>query len=334
MARTHRAMAALSLAMLGQAVSTSVYASNPSTPPVSSSAIRGKTLYVDPSSAARRQVDAWRKSRPADAQMLEREVASQPTAVWIGDWSRDVRGDVGRVVEGAARQKALAVLVAYNIPQRDCGSHSAGGAASADAYRQWIREFARGLSQRGAIVILEPDALASTKCLSAQARAERFALLKYATQTLRAENAFVYIDAGHAQWLSSADAAARLREAGIEYANGFSLNVSNYISNADNIRYGSAIAAATGGKHFVIDTSRNGAGGNGEWCNAQGRALGTRPTTNTANALVDAFLWVKKPGESDGRCNGGPNAGQFWADYALGLAQRSTATMAVAGMDR
>ena len=36
-----------------------------------------------------------------------------------------------------------------------------------------------------------------------------------------------------------------------------------------------------------------------------------------------ALLWIKQPGESDGTCNGGPNAGQWWADYALGLAQRA-----------
>jgi hypothetical protein len=29
------------------------------------------------------------------------------------------------------------------------------------------------------------------------------------------------------------------------------------------------------------------------------------------------------PGESDGTCNGGPAAGQWWADYALGLAKRA-----------
>jgi len=32
---------------------------------------------------------------------------------------------------------------------------------------------------------------------------------------------------------------------------------------------------------------------------------------------------VKHPGESDGTCNGGPTAGTFWTDYAIGLAQRA-----------
>jgi cellulase/cellobiase CelA1 len=36
-----------------------------------------------------------------------------------------------------------------------------------------------------------------------------------------------------------------------------------------------------------------------------------------------SYFWIKRPGESDGTCNGGPPAGQWWADYALGLAQRA-----------
>ena len=80
------------------------------------------------------------------------------------------------------------------------------------------------------------------------------------------------------------------------------------------------------GKHFVIDTSRSGAGPSTpyEWCNPMGRSVGASPTTNTGHPLVDAYLWVKPPGESDGECNGGPGAGRWWPEYALGLAQRSS----------
>ena len=34
---------------------------------------------------------------------------------------------------------------------------------------------------------------------------------------------------------------------------------------------------------------------------------------------MDGYLWVKRPGESDGACNGGPGAGQWWQAYALDL---------------
>jgi endoglucanase len=70
----------------------------------------------------------------------------------------------------------------------------------------------------------------------------------------------------------------------------------------------------------VIDTSRNGGNAaSGQWCNPPGAGIGTDPTTNTANSLVDADLWIKNVGVSDGACNGGPAAGQFWLSYALDL---------------
>src|SRR5690606_7477556 len=64
---------------------------------------------------------------------------------------------------------------------------------------------------------------------------------------------------------------------------------------------------------FVIDTGRNGQGpwtppadapeGDPQtWCNAPGAGLGLRPTLQTRKELVDAYLWIKVPGESDGAC--------------------------------
>jgi endoglucanase len=100
--------------------------------------------------------------------------------------------------------------------------------------------------------------------------------------------------------------------------------------------------------HFVIDTSRNGlgmwdyrgsylnAGTAQDWCNAPNRGNGIAPTTNTGNPLVDAFLWVKVPGESDGQCTRGtagpgdpvwgitdPAAGAWFPQMALQLAQNA-----------
>ena len=97
--------------------------------------------------------------------------------------------------------------------------------------------------------------------------------------------------------------------------------MSNYQLTSDEIKYGKEISDLTGGKHFIIDTSRNGKGPAGpyDWCNALGRAIGETPTVETNETLVDAFLWVKPPGESDGSCNGGPTPGKFWLDYTLDL---------------
>jgi cellulose 1,4-beta-cellobiosidase len=38
----------------------------------------------------------------------------------------------------------------------------------------------------------------------------------------------------------------------------------------------------------------------GDWCNVIGTGFGVRPTTDTGDKLVDAFVWVKPGGESDG----------------------------------
>ncbi len=59
------------------------------------------------------------------------------------------------------------------------------------------------------------------------------------------------------------------------------------------------------------------------WCNPDGRALGTPPTTKTGDPLCDAFYWLKPPGESDGRCNHGPAAGAWWPQKALEMAQNA-----------
>jgi len=283
-------------------------------------------LYIDPDSNARRQADAWRATRPADAAAMDK-LAGRPVADWFGDWNGDVRAAVAARTARIAAAGATAVYVAYNIPARDCGGYSAGGSGAADAYRRWIDAFAAGLGDARAAVILEPDALAGLDCLPAAEQATRMELLAYAVRALAADrSAAVYLDAGNAAWQPAGVMAARLRSAGIGAARGFALNVSNFRSTADSEAYGLAVSAALGGGvPFVIDTSRNGAGpAPGDvWCNPPGRGLGTPPTTDTGRPLVDAYLWVKAPGESDGACNGGPPAGTWWPEYALGLAQRA-----------
>jgi endoglucanase len=230
---------------------------------------------------------------------------------------------VGRIVDA----DAVPIMVVYNIPFRDCGQYSAGGAHDATGYREWIRQVAIGIKNRKVVVILEPDALGLlTKCLSPADQEARLGLLSDAVRVLSAnQGTRVYIDAGHANWIPAAEMAPRLQKAGIAGADGFALNTSNYVGTPENLAYGTELSALVGGKHFIVDTSRNGKGaapGN-EWCNPDGRALGHAPTVSTGEPLCDAFLWIKPPGESDGTCNGGPRAGEWWPEYALGLAKRA-----------
>src|SRR3954465_6271891 len=281
----------------------------------------GATLYVDPASAAKKQADAWRNSRPRDAALMDK-IAAQPLAQWMGGWNLDIGRDVSSAISRITGARSLPVFVAYNIPGRDCGQYSAGGANGADAYKRWIRAFAGGLGNRKAVVILEPDALAGMSCLSASLQQQRLDLIHDAVRVLKARGAAVYIHAGHARWINPPEMATRLNRAGIAEADGFSLNISNFLGTTVNIAYGTEISKRVGGKHFIIDTSRTAptTTSAGNWCNPTGQRVGPSPTTHTGNPLVDAFLWIKTPGESDGTCGGGPAAGKWWGEYALGLA--------------
>jgi endoglucanase len=301
------------------------FVASPPASPGGSNPLAVAPLHVEGGGAAARQAQAWRDSRPADAAQMDK-LASQPQAVWFGDWNDTVRSDVAGLVDRAAAAGRLPVLVAYDLPNRDCGGYSSGGAASASDYQAWIRDFAAGVGDRRAAVILEPDALAELDCLSADQRAGYVSLLSDAIGVLGAHpGVALYVDAGNPAWQPADEMARRLAAVGAQRARGFALNVSNFQTTASSIAYGKQIAAQLGGRRFVIDTSRNGNGPapGGSWCNPPDRALGPRPTARTDDPAADAYLWIKSPGESDGTCNGGPDAGVWWPDYALGLAQRA-----------
>jgi endoglucanase len=289
--------------------------------------LAARPLYVEPHSAVRVRERRWHASRPDDAALLAR-IAEQSQGLWLGEWRRDVRGTVAARVKAGLRTGSTPILVAYNIPHRDCGLHSSGGASDGRAYRAWIAQMARGIGGAPAIVILEPDALAGMGCLPRRLRAERSRLIREAVATLSAlPQTAVYIDAGNPGWMPARRIAKRLRAAGVARARGFSVNVSGFATTARSLAFGRAVSRRTGGARFVVDTSRNGLGvpRSREWCNPPGRALGPAPTAVTGEPLADGLLWVKRPGESDGTCNGGPPAGIFWPEYALGLARRAPA---------
>lgn len=298
----------------------------------------GEQFYVDPDSDAGRQAEEWRSYRPADASQMGK-IASQPATYYFREWTEQTRagtaGLVDKRVSRITQSGALPVLGAYAVPKRDCGEYSDGGFTTAAQYRDWVEGFAQGIGDRKAVVVLEPDALGVTYCLSEAELRERLALMNYAVQAFEANpRTHVYI-AAHATPPSAEDyrpvlrlMAERLRAAGVGEAEGFALNVSGFDRTGDMVGFGEALSEEVGDKHFVIDTSRNGLGPwrSGEpeaWCNPAGRALGPRPTAETGHRLVDAYYWFKWPGQSDGTCRGGPPAGTFMPEYALGLAQRA-----------
>ncbi|MEU2543331.1 glycoside hydrolase family 6 protein [Streptomyces iakyrus] len=288
-------------------------------------AVAGR-LYRHPDS----QVLEWVRSHSGDPRhaVIASRIAEQPAAVWFADYAPDtVTARVAAVTSGGAALGRVPVVVPYAIPGRDCGGHSQGGAPGLDAYDAWIDRFAAGLGSDEVIVVLEPDSVAQAECLSAGERADRFASLARAGRVLKAANprARVYFDAGHSGWNAPGKQAAWLRQAGAaspESSDGIFSNVSNFHTTADEVAYDRRVLDALGGPAglgAVIDTSRNGNGApaDGEWCDPAGRRLGRAPTLSTGEARIDAYLWVKLPGESDG-CQGRP--GTFTASYAYDLA--------------
>ncbi|MGW1887306.1 glycoside hydrolase family 6 protein [Streptomyces sp. NPDC001970] len=284
----------------------------------------GARLYRHPQS----QVLDWVRDHPGDPRrpLIESRIGDQPAAVWFAAHNPgEIAGRVRSVTAGAAAAGRVPVLVPYAIPDRDCGGASQGGAPDLAAYDDWIREFAEGLGSGPVLVILEPDSIALADCLSGGERAARYASLARAGRTLKSANpqAKVYFDAGHSGWHSATKQAAQLRAAGVaDSGDGIFTNVSNFHRTADEARYAHEVLAALGGPaHLgaVIDTSRNGNGPPepGNWCDPAGRALGRTPTTATGEARIDAYLWIKLPGESDG-CKG--TAGTFTPGYAYDLA--------------
>jgi endoglucanase len=237
------------------------------------------------------------------------------------------------VVDAAQRVHAIGELVLYNIPDRDCHGLSGGGAATASAYLSWVRQVMAGVGDHQVIVILEPDAIdqAGSGCLSSDDAHARYGMLADATNLIEHDgHARVYLDAGSAGWLAPKQIAQPMYLSGISHDAGFSLNVANFYTTAQSIAYGRELSTLVGDKHFVIDTSRNGNGappggaGVNEWCNPSGRALGHEATTRTGVSGVDAYLWVKYPGQSDGSCRPGePPAGTWWPSYALSLVRNT-----------
>ncbi|WP_433415777.1 glycoside hydrolase family 6 protein [Microtetraspora malaysiensis] len=316
MSRKRPVMAAVLAAAAAVATGTAVFAS-------SAAQADSSAFYVDPQTGAAK----WVAANPGDSRtaVIRDRIAAAPQGRWFASYNPStVRTEVDAYVGAAAATGKIPIMVVYDMPNRDCGGASAGGAPDHTAYRAWIDQIAAGLGGRPATVILEPDALSiMSNCMSIAQQAEVKASMAYAGKKFKATSSQVkvYFDGGHDAWLSASELASRLNGAEVgSSADGIALNVSNYRSTPGLVSYAKSVIAATGasGLKAVIDTGRNGNGPSGsEWCDPAGRATGTWSTIDTGDSAIAAYLWVKPPGEADG-CIAG--AGQFVPQRAYDLA--------------
>jgi cellulose 1,4-beta-cellobiosidase len=236
--------------------------------------------------------------------------------------------------------------------------------------------FAAHPDQRIAVV-LEPDSLANLvtnlenpKCMAAEGIYKRG--LAYAIAKLSLPNVFLYVDAAHAGWLgwpkNLAKSVLLYKEVlamagGADRIRGFAFDVSNYdpthdptnpprdpaAAPNDELGYAADLSKALAGvgitgKGFVIDTGRDGKANvrtsPGNWCNIKNAGLGERPRAAPA-PLIDAYLYIKVPGESDGTADpkaprfdqncasddatpGAPQAGKMFDSYLIDLLKNAT----------
>lgn len=251
---------------------------------------------------------------------LSSKIFEHPVSFWYGERNGKEMSDLDYSIERLLKRTdpCLPILVVYNMPNRDVGQYSKGGAHSRESYLYFLESFANGIKDKTPIVIFEPDSLPHTLEMEEDDAKFRLDLMREGLDLFTSKcNALVYVDIGHSNWLSPRDAAKLLNTVCNDKVRGFALNVSNYRTTKESMDWALKVCEYRPNDFFVIDTSRNGNGPHGnEWCNPPGRALGTPPTTNTGNELCDALLWIKIPGESDGKANGGPRAGRFWGEMA------------------
>jgi len=278
-------------------------------------------LYVETWGAAATAAKSLRaKGQVAEARAAE-TIAAQSVAIWLSSYYSDTElvALINRNLVAAERLGTTPVFVTYNIPNRDCGGHSAGGAGSDAEYLRWNALVASTLKGHRAVVLVEPDSLGHLSTCPELAPT-REATLKSAVATLSAVGIPSYLDGGNSNWVKAPVMAQRLRAAGVNQARGFFTNVANYRSEPQERKYAEELSALSGPDvHYVVDIGRNGQGWKGTWCNAPGAGLGRTPRVALNGNRIDAFLWVKTPGASDGPCNGGPGAGKWFASYAVSL---------------
>lgn len=228
-------------------------------------------------------------------------------------------------------------------------------------------------------MIVEPDSLANMatnlgtpKC--AKARGAYETGIAYAIRQLARANTALYLDTAHGGWLGWPDNRRKMAEevklvldqaGGVDKIRGFAANVANYSplevppgvyprwydsSNPakDELTFVKLMAEAyasvgINNPAFVIDTSRNGVidsrGVWGSWCNIAKAGLGERPAISPRPG-IDAYLWIKPPGESDGTSNnqaprfdancvngdampGAPEAGQWFEEHIVSLVRNA-----------
>ncbi|KAK8062817.1 Exoglucanase 3 [Apiospora hydei] len=231
-------------------------------------------------------------------------------------------------------------LVIYDLPGRDCAAKASNGELAVGEIDRYKTEYIDGGNRWDSQGEPQPSLcphhrarllpnlvtnIDEKACQDSEAGYEEG--VEYALKQLNLDNVVMYIDAGHGGWLGWND---NLKPGAEGLAKGlqgrwlpepakqgtrdetpgeFSDASDAQWNKAQNEKlytemFGAELKSAGMPNHAIVDTGRNAVTGLreewGNWCNVNGAGFGVRPTADTGSELVDAFVWGKPGGESDG----------------------------------
>lgn len=283
---------------------------------------------------------AWEPYERASGETRETlgQIALRPKAAWFGAWiaDGDIYEETRAYVENsqAGDPDALVQMAMFRmVPWEHEACSRLPSAGEQASYRRWTDEFARGIGEAHAAVILQPDgpfALCTPSTMPSD-------LIAYSARVLAAlPNTSVYIDGGAGDWPAAAGQGGAsasvdfLVRAGVADVRGVALNSTHYSPTEAEVVRGAEIVAELArrgipGKKVVINTSNNGRGfefgkytggdpDNAFTCDSPSDtrtcvSLGIPPTTDVgsddwglpddvrrlAKDHVDAYLWFGRP---------------------------------------
>ncbi|KAH0334648.1 glycoside hydrolase family 6 protein, partial [Aureobasidium melanogenum] len=277
----------------------------------------GRQIYANPYYAS--EIAAAIPSLPSSLQAKASAVAKIGTFVWLDTAAKVPTMDtylsnIEKLNAAGSGPETIGAFVVYDLPNRDCAALASNGELTVAN---------DGLTKYKAYI----DSIAAI-----EAHDDYISGVEYAIKTLNFDNVAMYLDGGHGGWLGwpanigpAADLFASIYTAAgkPKAVRGIATDVSNYNAyqlatapsytqsnpNFDEQRYVNALAPLLTAQgfpaHFIIDQGRSGVQPTsqlqqGDWCNVINTGFGIRPTTNTGDPLVDAIVWVKPGGESDG----------------------------------
>ncbi|KAG8830595.1 hypothetical protein FRC17_004667 [Serendipita sp. 399] len=253
----------------------------------------------------------------------------------LRDWLKEAN-----LVQTLTGKKQVVEVAVYNLPDRDCSAKSSAGELSyadggEEKYKKFIQDVVAEIKKYPnlrVVIGLEADSIGNLvtnlsvpKCGDNAEGQKRS--LAYAIAALQLPNVAIYLDGAHAGWLGwegNIEATAELMGELVKKAKvinpkaavrGVATNVSNYngLGNQPQMGYDDLIyvrnlqplLVAEGiDAHFIVDQGRSGnqnyTRSGLDWCNNKNAGFGTLPTTKTPDPFIDAIVWAKPGGQSDG----------------------------------